>query len=99
MSEWRVEAECRGTSTSLFFPGLSKLDPEQKYHVNQQAIEICESCAVMEECLEYAVTHPLLVLNGTWGGKTFNQIKAVRRRRDRKVQSVYRDEGIKFTKL
>jgi len=78
--QWQSEAECRGTASNMFFPP-SSLSADELYQVNQIALEICKACSVREECLEFAVENPSLVLAGTWGGKTDKQLRALRRRR------------------
>jgi WhiB family transcriptional regulator, redox-sensing transcriptional regulator len=72
---WRDEAACRGHNTSLFFPR----DPHDDYEEGEpkrretrrmyrQAIRICNSCPVKQECLDYALDFPEIY--GMWGGLT-----------------------------
>ena len=79
-NEWQLEAQCLGTTSDIFFPD-PHLKIDDKYRLDQMAKEICGLCEVEAECLEYAITNPYLVRSGTWGGKTYKEIKRLRRRR------------------
>jgi hypothetical protein len=81
MQQWRLEAQCSGTSSQLFFPD-SNLPIDVRFHRARQALEICKACNVQENCLDYAVNNPTLITEGVWGGKTFKQIKRIRRYRE-----------------
>ena len=82
MFNWRAEAECKGTASDLFVPE-KQYTPDKQYRIDQEAKSFCEVCIVREECLEYAVSNPTLVTVGTWGGKTYKEIKRERRKRSR----------------
>jgi WhiB family transcriptional regulator, redox-sensing transcriptional regulator len=60
---WAVFAACRGADSDLFFP-LSK-DHEM------QAVTICGTCPVLDDCLDYAVEAGERF--GVWGGTTERQ--------------------------
>lgn len=72
---WRDEAACRDHSTDLFFPpdphddddkdGPRRRETRRMY---RQAIRICNSCPVKQECLDYALDFPEPF--GIWGGLT-----------------------------
>ncbi|MGA1074840.1 MAG: WhiB family transcriptional regulator [Ilumatobacteraceae bacterium] len=72
---WLKDAKCGGMSTDVFFsdqPGGAG---------NAEAIEICSTCPVKTDCLEYALRADERF--GVWGGKTPRQrlrIAAERRR-------------------
>lgn len=48
MIDWRRHAACRGFDTELFFAKADTLD-------GQAALQICESCPVARECLNFAL--------------------------------------------
>ncbi len=77
---WVDKAQCAGTTSNIFFPD-KKLPIDDKFRLNQAAKAICKECDVIDECLAYAVENPFLVSDGTWGGKTYKEIKRIRRRR------------------
>ena len=60
---WRLQARCQYSDPSLFFPH-SKYT--QEYRV---AVEICQTCPVMSQCLQTAQQSPETV--GVWGGILF----------------------------
>jgi WhiB family redox-sensing transcriptional regulator len=68
---WREEAACRDEDTDIFFP-LTDEDAGP-------ALEICASCPVREECLEFALI--TRQDDGVWGGLTETQRRRLRRRR------------------
>ena len=74
MNEWRTRAACRSADPELFFPvgttgnALMAID---------YAKRVCAECAVMQECLEFA-----LATNqdsGVWGGHSEEERRAIRR--------------------
>ncbi len=67
---WREDAACRGMATDIFFP-----DSDQDAG---PAKEICASCPVQEECLEYALM--TRQNDGVWGGLTETERRRLRRR-------------------
>lgn len=73
---WRSDAACRDTQPDLFFPvGRTgqALD-----HI-EKAQQVCATCDVQVECLEYA-----LMTNqdaGIWGGLTEDDRRKIRRER------------------
>ena len=83
MHKWREQAECRGTDPDLFFPPKT-WTVEEQYVAERIAIHVCESCAVTDECLEYAIGNPHLVTEGVWGGHSDKQIQAMQRKRTRR---------------
>jgi WhiB family redox-sensing transcriptional regulator len=65
------DAACRGVDTSVFFPASDAQAGPAK--------EICATCPVREECLEFALeTRPA---DGVWGGLTpIERHRLIRRR-------------------
>jgi WhiB family redox-sensing transcriptional regulator len=73
---WRSGAACRDTDPDLFFP-VGQTGPAIAHIAN--AKEVCSTCAVQVECLEYA-----LMTNqdaGIWGGLTEDERRKIRRER------------------
>lgn len=73
---WRSDAACRDTDPALFFP-VGQTGPAIEHIEN--AKEVCQTCAVKIECLEYA-----LMTNqdaGIWGGLTEDDRRKIRRER------------------
>lgn len=68
---WREDAACRDLDTDIFFP---ESDDDA-----DRALEVCASCPVRHECLEFA----LLTRqdDGVWGGMTETERRRLRRRR------------------
>ena len=62
---WKERALCRLANSEAFFA-----DNEN------EAIAICCQCAVMDECLTYAISNNLGF--GVWGGRGRNERKAIR---------------------
>ena len=81
-NKWRLEAECVGMDSDLFFPP-PYLSAEKKYEYQRIAISICGSCQVKNECLAYALSDPVLVTDGVWGGLVYDDIRKMRRRNKR----------------
>ena len=67
---WMSLAACRSASPDLFFAE----DPRGQ----KAALEVCRSCPVLAECLEYAVKTNS---EGIWGGLLPSQLDQVKRRR------------------
>jgi WhiB family redox-sensing transcriptional regulator len=60
---WMVHAACTGADPDLFFGEAGSPSKEAK--------EICRSCVVRDDCLEFALQ--LSERFGIWGGLTFKQ--------------------------
>jgi WhiB family redox-sensing transcriptional regulator len=88
---WRKEAACRGHSSDLFFPP-DPLDDEDEdgprrretRRMYRQAIRICNSCPVRQECLDYALDFPEPY--GMWGGLTRPERANILRERRREAR-------------
>ena len=59
---WAKNAACIGKQELFFSDHSGK--------IVRRAKKICETCAVRQECLEYALTHNEF---GVWGGMTMNE--------------------------
>ncbi len=73
---WRSDAACRDTQPDLFFP-VGRTGQALEHIAKAQ--EVCKTCAVQVECLEYA-----LMTNqdaGIWGGLTEDDRRKIRRER------------------
>jgi WhiB family transcriptional regulator, redox-sensing transcriptional regulator len=70
MSEWHQEAACRGRGPNAFVRG-----PKSDYGSTR---ELCETCPVRVECLEFALADESLT--GLWGGTTDMERRLIRRR-------------------
>lgn len=67
---WAVRAACRGMDPGIFFPST---DEEA-----EEALEVCRTCPVREECLEYALE--ARERYGIWGGTNERQRRRMLRR-------------------
>lgn len=71
--EWVEQARCKDEDIHLFF--ILRGDPLQRSK-RQAAYNICRSCPVQRECLDYAmVNHEV----GIWGGTSDNDRRMLRR--------------------
>jgi WhiB family redox-sensing transcriptional regulator len=66
-------AECRGTDPDLWFP--------ERGEATSPAKEICASCFVREDCLDYALANGEKF--GIWGGKSERERRRIRTERNR----------------
>ncbi len=57
---WMDEAACRGRSPELFYANDEVL--------LRAAVQVCSSCPVRRQCLEYALSYG--IEDGVWGGRT-----------------------------
>ena len=64
--DWMTKAACIGEPRDLFFPGPGQ-DGIRK---TKKAKEICRSCPVVNDCIEYAMSFSPRSLIGIWGGTT-----------------------------
>ena len=69
---WTAKAECAGTSAKVFFP------PDYSPVHVRLAKQICKTCEVREECLEYALLNK--EPEGIWGGLTPYERRKLQRR-------------------
>ena len=64
--EWQIKAACRGPQAAVFFPPPQFERKDEKQERERRAKEICVSCSVRKECLEYALR--IKEPHGIWGG-------------------------------
>lgn len=79
--DWQAGAACTGIGTEVFY------SPE--YAQNQVPFEtlarVCNPCPVRSECLNHAVKHEEF---GYWGGRSERQIRAIRREKRIRLESI-----------
>ena len=63
---WQLRAACRGPESTMFFPPASGERREQRELRETRAKLMCSSCAVCDDCLEYALE--IKEPHGIWGG-------------------------------
>ena len=63
---WQVKAACRGPQAAVFFPPPVFERKDEKLEREARAKDICRSCAVKKDCLDYAVS--IREPHGIWGG-------------------------------
>ncbi len=69
LPRWQSLALCRGMNPALFIP-VSDNDIVS----NTLAVQVCQKCPVINECLDYAMPNEKF---GVWGGKTAVQRKKI----------------------
>lgn len=78
--QWMSEAVCKEIGPEPFFP--------ESGENHAQAVAVCRSCPVKNECLEYALTleqSGVWTVLGIWGGLTARERRNLRRRTLRSV--------------
>jgi WhiB family redox-sensing transcriptional regulator len=78
MEEWQRHAACKGPKAELFFPPTVPERKEERAAREHDAKEICASCAVAPECLQYALK--IREAHGIWGGTTELERRAISER-------------------
>jgi WhiB family transcriptional regulator, redox-sensing transcriptional regulator len=68
---WQQFANCLGVDPDLFFPERGASTKEAK--------EVCRSCVVRADCLEFAITNGEKF--GIWGGLSERERRRIRRAR------------------
>ncbi|HEY0935950.1 MAG TPA: WhiB family transcriptional regulator [Trebonia sp.] len=81
---WQDAAACRGEDLMLFFGPDGERQPERDIR-ERKAKQVCASCPVRMDCLNYAVARPEKY--GTWGGLNEDERSAERRRRMRRANA------------
>ncbi|TDB93589.1 WhiB family transcriptional regulator [Actinomadura sp. 7K534] len=80
--DWRHRAACRDVDPELFFPigntGPAILQIEE-------AKQVCRRCDVTDACLRWALESGQD--SGVWGGMGEDERRALKRRRNRSIQS------------
>ena len=64
--DWRRLAACKGPYAELFFPPVATERKEDKLARESDAKQICGECAVVNDCLEHAIS--VDESHGIWGG-------------------------------
>jgi WhiB family redox-sensing transcriptional regulator len=72
---WQIKAACRGPQSAVFFPPPQFERKDEKAAREEQAKEICRSCAVQQPCLDYAVA--IREPHGIWGGRNESERKVL----------------------
>lgn len=70
---WQLKAACRGPQATVFFPPSQFERKDEKLERERAAKEICRTCGVKKECLEYALS--IREPHGIWGGLNENERK------------------------
>ncbi len=73
--DWRINAACRDTDPTLFFP-VGTTGPAVDQIAN--AKEVCIGCLASADCLQFAIATNQDT--GVWGGTTENERRGIRRR-------------------
>ena len=76
--DWRNGAKCVPSDPELFFP-IGNTGPALKQI--EKAKEVCASCDVQEQCLQYALETSQD--DGVWGGLSEDERRALKRRANR----------------
>lgn len=71
--EWMSAAVCAQIDPDLWFA------EEGNYQASIEAKKVCQTCPVVQQCLEYAIDNNILY--GIWGASTLRERQAVKRRR------------------
>jgi len=67
---WFAQAACHGAGPAAFFPA--------RHQPTHAARDLCGHCDIQPVCLRYALDDD--TLDGIWGGTTYMQRVAIRRR-------------------
>ena len=69
-TQWMQKANCRGQTHHMF--------PQHHKDITyiQTAKQICSTCTVQTQCLNYALQHPTADMHGVWAGHTPRQLAA-----------------------
>ncbi len=66
--DWQNRAACRGPQSLAFYPPAHGARRADKQYREQRAKDICHTCPVNTECLDFAIGGR--ELHGIWGGTT-----------------------------
>ena len=72
---WQAKAACRGPQAAVFFPPTHFERKDDKDEREARAKAICQTCAVLKPCLEYALR--IREPHGIWGGLNEVERKAL----------------------
>ena len=79
LGTWVQGAACKPDTGHLFFPTSGQHSTKAK--------AICQTCPVITQCRDYAVTSPNL-LRGVWGGMSEDELESARRKAGTKTRKV-----------
>lgn len=65
-SDWQLRASCNGPESKFFFPPHYVERRDERDRRERRAKEICSTCVVRQECLDYALG--IREQYGIWGG-------------------------------
>ena len=75
--DWRDLAACTGHDPDLWFPeGEEQVRHVDVYDIAPEAVEICGTCPVMQECRSTAIRQNEM---GVWGGTGTAQRRIIRK--------------------
>lgn len=78
-ARWQDRAACKGMDPTIFFGPENAETVKEKRDREDAAKEVCNTCPVKQECLEYALE--AREAYGIWGGLTELERKALLRKR------------------
>jgi WhiB family redox-sensing transcriptional regulator len=78
--DWQIRAACRGPHATVFFPPPRFERKHERLAREAGAKQICLTCTVRRECLEYALS--IREPHGIWGGLTENERKLLLAQRE-----------------
>lgn len=76
MTDWRSQGTCGSVGGDYFFPDRGS------YAQVRKARAMCLACPVQQECLGEAMTLPLSMLVGIWGGLSGRELREEWRRQN-----------------
>ena len=75
MEAWQVRAACRGPQAVIFYPPSNFERKEERRRREAKAKDICRTCPVRADCLEYALM--IREPHGIWGGLNEAERRAI----------------------
>jgi len=89
--EWQKNAACRAMGSAVFFHPTDERDPARSHRI-ARAQAVCHSCAVIVDCLAYAlrVREPY----GIWGGLSENDRASLLGLKSMRYAGAARQSGI-----
>lgn len=79
---WMDEAACRGMDTEIFYQPMTERGGRLRGWSSDPAKEICHSCPVEDECLEWVLNQTgHWTDHGIWAGTTYKDRKELRKQR------------------
>lgn len=76
--EWQYQGACKSMDTEMFFLD-DRMRGSEKTKRERKAVEICNRCPVIQQCLNHALKVPEIY--GVWGGTTADQRISILRRK------------------